>query len=304
MGDGGPSLRARGQVEAPLVELGDQLPMLIRGGVFEQGFDGNLAAGIVGEGPAVELLGAVRVFERPVEETGQLHQRGSTVRPPQVRDGALQSSRRSGRVAQLFLGPRQTEQGGQVIRVVLERALEQDRSLCGVAELQVPDLAHLGREGGLLEGAHGKLSLNLGDLEGELPFLLRRVDLSQLHQRRLVARVQTNDALVGLRRSVDLQAALLENLGQPEGDLRPLLGLLLRVQVGRSESALVQGDEIVPLAVHEVMFFEGLEGGGNERDRIRIDSSAAAGWHPQETPLGFMDEIPDFPSALRSGILN
>ena len=152
-----------------------------------------------------------------------------------------------------------------MIRVALERSLEQGRSLCRVAELQVPDLAHLGREGGLLEGAHGQLSLNLGDLEGELPFLLRRVDLSQLHQRRLVARVQTNDALVGLCRSVDLQTALLENLGQPEGDPRTLFGALLRVQVGRSESAFVQGDEIVPLAVHEVMLFESLEGGGNRR---------------------------------------
>ena len=204
----------------------------------------------------------------------------------------LERSRRSGRVAQLLLGPRQAEQGGHVIRVGLERALEQRHSLRCVAEPPVPDLAHLGGEGGLLEGAHGELSLNLRDLEGELPFLLRRVDPSQLDQRRLVARVQAGDALVGFRRPVDLQASLLEDLGQPEGDPRPLLGVLLRVQVRRSESAFVQGDEIVPLAVHEVVLFEGLEGGGD--GRIGLESTPQplqVGIHRQP-PLGFIDQSP------------
>ena len=98
MGDARPSRRARGQVEAPLLELGDELPILIGSGAFGQGFERELAAGIVGERPAVEFFGSLGILERPVEETGQVHQGGRSIRPPQVLDGALESPRRRGRI--------------------------------------------------------------------------------------------------------------------------------------------------------------------------------------------------------------
>ncbi len=290
VGDGGPPLRTRRQVEAPLVELGGQHPVLLGEGVLEQAFDGGLAAGIFAESPAVDLLGASAVFEGSALETGQLHQRRRSVRTPQVRDRPLQRSRRGGSVADFLLGPRQAEQGGHVVRIALERALEQSRSLRCVAEPAVPDLAHLRGEGGLLDAAHRQLSLNLGDLEGELPPLLRCVDPSQLCERRLEGRVEADDVRVLLRRSVDLQAALLEHLGQPEGDPRPLFGVLLGVEVRRFESAFVEGDEVAPLAIHEVMFLEGLEGGGDRR--IRLESGPQplqVGIH-RPSPLGSIDE--------------
>lgn len=231
VGDGGPPHRTRGQVEALFVELGDQLPLLAGDGPLEQGFQRGLAAGVVREGLAVEFFRAFAVRQGPIPQAGQLYQRGGPIRPPQVRDGALQGSRRGGRVAELRLRLGQTQQGVDVVRVVLERALEERHPLRRVAQPAVPDLAHLGGESGLLEGAHGKLSLHLGHLEGELPPLLPCVDLSELDQRRLAGRVQAGDHLVGFRGPVDLKAALLEDLGQPEDDLRALLRVLLGVEV-------------------------------------------------------------------------
>ena len=87
VGQGEAAHGARRQVEAALLELRHQLPLLLRHGGFHHGFQGRLVAGIVGEGAPVELLGAGRRLAP--DHARQGHQGRGAVGTGELLDGAL-----------------------------------------------------------------------------------------------------------------------------------------------------------------------------------------------------------------------
>jgi hypothetical protein len=217
-------------------------------------------ARILDESLAVERERASLVGQVLGREPCQGHQDGSPVRPAQMVRRALEQRRRAARVAAQLAGPCGTEQRGNVLGIGCQGLLELAAGVARIAEPLEPDVAELRREGRLLEGAHGKLRLELGHLEGELPLAALGVDTAKLGQGWPEGGVEARHLLVALDGPVELEAALLEHLTQAQGQARARVRVGDRIQIRRGKPPLVEEHQLVPVTAEEVCLLEGFEG--------------------------------------------
>jgi hypothetical protein len=258
--------RAGRQVVAALQQLGEERPLLVQRRVVAERLERLLAARILGERGAEELGGARPVVQRTRVEPREIGERGGAVRPARAADDALERGRRLRRLAALGADARDAAQGADVLGIGLERALVLREALRRVVHAPVPDLSHLREERGALEGLHRERRLVLGDLEHEVERVARGVEAAELRQRGAEARRAARRLAVPRDRLVPLEAALLEHLAEAEAE--PGGGLGVGLEVGRLEAALVEADELRPLAVEEVVLLQLLEGALIARVRL------------------------------------
>ncbi len=82
-GDARPLQRVVRDAEAPALEIDQEVPLGLCGGVPSQRLQGLGAARVVRQSPAVEALGFGGLAQRPGQQARLAHQRGSARRPAQ-----------------------------------------------------------------------------------------------------------------------------------------------------------------------------------------------------------------------------
>jgi hypothetical protein len=252
-----PALGVRSQLEAALLQVGDDAPLLAFPSQGEERVEGVRVPGVLGQGASERVEGELGFGERACLEVRQGHQRGSTIRPAQ----ALEYTRVGGRCLAGAVQGHQATGPADLGRVVLgsdlEGALEVADRLARVLGVFGPERTELGVERGTLVRAHGALAFELGDLQRQLPLAACSVQATQLPQGGQELRIELGGLAVAFQCLLGLVAALLEDLTQSEQEAHPFPRGA--AQGRRCQTPCVQSRQVLPLPRQEVLLLQGFE---------------------------------------------
>jgi hypothetical protein len=246
------------QFEPALLQVCEQSPILVGLGLAGHGFERREIVGVVRQRAPVEFGTQSDISQRVFGEARPGHQRDGAGGSAQQLDDLIPGVRRAGDLAGRCVCPSRSFERVDLRGVFVECALEHRDRLVAIAELFQPDRTHLGQQGGPLVGSHRQRTLDLADLNRDVPLILAGVQFSQPHQRGAVLRVDLQRLAVAGDRSIGLAEALVVDSADPAVNRRQFARL-----VGNTRGAqpvFVDLDDAGPVAGEEQLLLQRLEG--------------------------------------------